>query len=150
MVLADRIPVVHGVESRNLVYSHGRHFQYPRNLIHNTNATESVLALSEIEERHDCSLFVLRGVPGHDFLDELLILRCELERDIGVVLGRVAMLQARSTMQLYSRDKYDSTYDIERAALIECRARNAEGPPLGPLELSEGPWGTSVCEWYQS
>ena len=90
--LANRVPVVHGVESGNLVYSHWRHFQYPRHLVHDAYAAEAVLALSEIEERHDGSLFVLRGVPGHNFLDELLILRRELEGDVEVVFGGVAML----------------------------------------------------------
>jgi hypothetical protein len=68
VVFADRVPVVHGVECRNLVYSHGRHLQYPRNLVHHTDAAESVLALSEIEERHDGGLHVLRGVAGDDLL----------------------------------------------------------------------------------
>jgi hypothetical protein len=53
-----------------------------------------MLALSEVEKRHYGGLFVLRGVPGNDFLDKFLILRRELEGDLEVVLGRVAMLQA--------------------------------------------------------
>lgn len=94
MVLAHGIPVVHGVECRNLVYTHGRHLQYPRYLIHNTDAAEAVLALSEVEKRHDGGLFVLRGVSGNDFLDEFLILRIEFEGNFEVVFRSVAMLQA--------------------------------------------------------
>jgi hypothetical protein len=77
--LAHGIPVVHGVESRNFVYTHGWHLQYPRDLVHNTNAAESVLALSNVKERHYGRLLILRGVSGDDLFDELLILRCELE-----------------------------------------------------------------------
>jgi hypothetical protein len=98
VVLADRVPVVHGVESRNLVYSHGRHLQYPRNLVHNTDAAEPVLALSEIEERHYGGLFVLRGVARDDLLDKLLILRGEFEGDFEVIFGRIAMLHITSAI----------------------------------------------------
>lgn len=91
--LAHGVPVVHGVESSNLVYTHWRHLQYPRHLVHDADAAESVLALSEVEERHDGGLFVLRGVPGEDLLDKLLILGSEFEGNLEVVLGRVAMLQ---------------------------------------------------------
>jgi hypothetical protein len=98
VVFADWVPVVHGVECRNLVYTHGRHLQYPRNLVHDTDAAESVLALSEIEERHDGGLLVLRGVAGDDFLDEFLILRREFEGNLEVVFGGVAMLQMVSAM----------------------------------------------------
>jgi hypothetical protein len=94
VVFADRVPVVHGVECRYLVHSHGRHLQYPRNLIHDADAAESVLALAEVEERHDGGLLVLRGVPGDDLFDERLILRREFEGNLEVVLGSVAMLYA--------------------------------------------------------
>jgi hypothetical protein len=65
--LAHGVPVVHGVESRNFVYTHGWHLQYPRNFIHNADAAESMLALSQVEKRHYGGLLVLRGVPGDDF-----------------------------------------------------------------------------------
>lgn len=92
---AHRVAVVHGVESGNLVDSHGRHLQEPRNLVHDADAGEAVLPLAEIEQRHDGGLLVLAGVAGQDFLDELLILGVELEGDVEVVLGRVAVLQGR-------------------------------------------------------
>lgn len=93
VVLAHGVPVVHCVESGNFVYTHGRHLEYPRNLVHDADAAESVLALAEVEKRHNGCLLVLRGVPRDDFLDELLILRRKFEGNLGVVLGRVAVLQ---------------------------------------------------------
>ena len=92
--LAHGVPVVHGVEGRNLVYTHWWHLQYPRNLVHDADAAESVLALSEVEERHDGGLLVLGGVSGDNLLDEFLILWCKFEGNFEVVLRRVAVLQA--------------------------------------------------------
>jgi hypothetical protein len=90
--LARGISVVHGVEGGDLVDTHGRHLQYARHLVHDADAREAVLALSEVEERHDGSLLVLRRVPGDNLLDELLVLRRELKGDFGIVLRRVAVL----------------------------------------------------------
>lgn len=95
MELAHRVAVVHGVESGNLVDSHGRHLQESRNLVHDTDAGETVLPLSEVEQRHDGGLLVLAGVAGQHFLDELLILGVEFEGDVEVVFGCVAVLQGR-------------------------------------------------------
>ena len=92
---AHGVAVVHGVESGNLVDSHGRHLQESRDLVHDADAGEAVLSLAEVEERHDGGLLVLAGVAGQDFLDKLLILGVELEWNAGVVLGRVAVLRGR-------------------------------------------------------
>ena len=100
MELARRIPVVHGVEGGDLVDTHWGHFQYPRNLIHDADAGEAVLALAEVEERHDGGLLVLGRVPRDNLLDELLVLRRELEGNVRIVLGRIAVLQAISVWQL--------------------------------------------------
>lgn len=89
---ARRIPIVHGVECGDLINTHGRHLQYPRDLVHDTDAGESVLALAKVEERHHGGLFVLRGVPGYDLLDELLVLGRELEWDVRIVLRCIAVL----------------------------------------------------------
>lgn len=99
MELAHRSAVVHGVESRDLIHTHGRHFQKSRYFIHDADAAESVLSLSEVEERHDRRLLVLGGVPGEDFLDKLLILRREFERYRGIVVGGVAVLRVTSATQ---------------------------------------------------
>ena len=92
VVLAHGGPVVHGVESRDLVHTHGRHLQYPCNLVHDADAAESVLALSEVEEWHNGGLLVLRGVPRDDLLDELFILGSEFEGNFEIIFGGVAML----------------------------------------------------------
>ena len=92
MELAHRVAVVHGVESGNLVDTHGGHFQSASNLVHDADAAETVLALAEVEQGHDGSLLVLRRVSAEDFLNELFILGVECEGDVEVVLWCVAVL----------------------------------------------------------
>lgn len=92
MVLAHRRAVVHGVERRDLVDSHGRHLEEARDLVHDAQAGESVLALAEVEDGHDGGLLVLRRVPGQDLFDEHIVLLGEFEGDAGVVVGGVAVL----------------------------------------------------------
>jgi hypothetical protein len=98
--LARGIPVVHGVKGGDLVDTHGRHLQYPRYLIHDADAREAMLALSEVEERHHGGLLVLRRVPRDNLLDELLVLRRELEGDFGIVLRRIAVLYVMSAIAI--------------------------------------------------
>jgi len=94
VVSAHRLAVVHCVESGYFVHAHWRHFQQSGDLIHDTNACPSVvLALSEIEKRHDCSFFILTGVSREDFLDESLVCFTEFEWDRRVVVGSVAVLR---------------------------------------------------------
>lgn len=57
------VTVVHGVERRHLVDTHGRHLQYPGYLVHDTDASEAVLPLPEIEQGHHGGLLILRGIP---------------------------------------------------------------------------------------
>jgi hypothetical protein len=57
--LARGVPVVHGVERGDLVYTHGWHLQYPCNLIHDADTGEAMLALAEVEQRHDGGFLVL-------------------------------------------------------------------------------------------
>lgn len=92
MKSAGGIPVVHGVERGDLVDAHWRHLQDSRNLIHDADAGEAVLALAQIQQWHHCRLLVLAWVAAQHLLDELLILRIELEGNRQVVLGRVAVL----------------------------------------------------------
>tara|TARA_R110002003_G_scaffold433_7_gene19750 strand:- start:2170 stop:2613 length:444 start_codon:yes stop_codon:yes gene_type:complete len=98
--LARGAAVVHGVERRHLVDTHGRHLQYAGDLVHDADAGESMLALSKVEQRHDGGLLILRRIPRQDLLDELLVLGRELEGDLGIVLGRVAVLQATLALPL--------------------------------------------------
>lgn len=62
VVFTNRVAVVHCVEGRDLVYPHWRHLQKSRNFVHDTDACEAVLALAEIEQRHNGGLLVLRWV----------------------------------------------------------------------------------------
>ena len=91
-VFSYRLSVVHGIKGRDFVNSHGRHFQQTSNLVHDANAGKSVLALSEVEKRHDGSLLVLRRVALEDLIDDFFVLCAELERDGWVVVGFVAVL----------------------------------------------------------
>jgi hypothetical protein len=148
VVFAHWCPVVHGVERRDLVHTHGRHLEEARNLVHDADAAEAVLALAKIQQGHDGGLLVLRGVAGDNLLDELLILLRELEWDRGVVLGRIAVLRAASVKPLEGRRREkDCTYDHERVA--PRRPRNAERPPLSARDLAQGAGGASAEEGYQ-
>ena len=104
MVLAYGGPVVHGVEGRDLVHTHGWHLQYPRDLIHDADASETMLSLSEIEKRHNSSLLVVGRVSRNDLLDELLILGTKLEWNGRVVLWGITVLRAVLAMQLTFED----------------------------------------------
>lgn len=95
MESANFLAVVHGVERRNLVHSHWRHLQQTCNLVHDADAGEAVLALAQVEQRHDRRLLVLRGVPLEDLGHDGLVLRGELEGYVGVVVGRVSVLLGR-------------------------------------------------------
>jgi hypothetical protein len=92
-ILAHGLSVVHGVESRDFVNSHRRHLQKPGNLVHDADARETMLALAEIEQGHDSSLFILWGVAVEDFVNDLQVVLVELERDGRVVVGFVAVLK---------------------------------------------------------
>lgn len=86
------IAIVHGVESRNLVHAHRWHLQSARNLIHDANAGEAVLALTEVKQRHHGGFLVLRRVALEDLGDEFFIGGVEFEGDGGIINGGVSML----------------------------------------------------------
>lgn len=94
VVFADGSAVVHGVESGNLVDAHWGHLEETGDLVHDADAGETVLSLAQIEQRHDGGLLVLWRVSGEDFLHELLAGSVEFEWDVGVVVGRVTVLQS--------------------------------------------------------
>lgn len=91
--LADRRAVVHGIEGGDLVDTHGGHLEQAGDLVHDADAGESVLALANVKNGHDGGLFVLGRVALQDLGNDLFVLGAELERDIGVVVGRVAVLR---------------------------------------------------------
>ena len=75
------VPIEHGVKRRNFVYTHGRHLQELRYVVHDADACPSlVLPLSEVEERDGSGLLVLRRVVRDDLLCTLHVFRCKLER----------------------------------------------------------------------
>lgn len=146
---ADGLAVVHGVEGGDLVNTHGRHLEEASDLVHDANAGEAVLALAQIEQRHDGGLLVLAGVAGEDLLDELLILLVELEGYRGIVLGSVSVLQAEVASARWhwasgyrwkcGGQRVRETYNGERVA------RGARGGGEGaPLGLASPPDGTEA------
>lgn len=101
--LAHGGAVVHGVEGGDLVDSHGGHLEQAGDLVHDADAGEAVLALAEVEQGHDGGLFVLSRVALEDLGDELLILGVELERQVGVVVGCVSVLERSEVSELPER-----------------------------------------------
>lgn len=91
-VLADRLAVVHGVEGCDLVDTHGGHFKHASDLVHDADAGEAVLALTEVEQGHDSGLLVLGRVALEDLIGEFEVLLGKLEREGRVVVGLVAVL----------------------------------------------------------
>lgn len=92
-VLADGRPVVHRVEGGDLVDTHGRHLEEARDLVHDADRREAVLALAQVEDRHDGGLLVLRGVSLEQLFDDSLVFGRKFEGDGGVVVGGVAVLE---------------------------------------------------------
>lgn len=90
--LANRRPVVHGVEGGHFVDSHGGHLEDASDLVHDTDAGEAVLALAQVQQWHDCGLLVLWWVPLEDLGDDGFILGGKFEGDAGVVVGCVSVL----------------------------------------------------------
>jgi len=59
---ADGVAVVHCVEGGDFVDAHGWHLEYARYLIHDADAREAVLPLTQIKEGHHGGFFILWGV----------------------------------------------------------------------------------------
>jgi hypothetical protein len=93
---ADRFAVVHCVEGCDFVDAHRGHLEEAGDLIHNADAGVAMLTLTKVQEGHDSSLLVLRGITGEDLLDELVVLLGELEGEGGIVLGGVAVLDRKN------------------------------------------------------
>ena len=91
-VLANGLPVVHGIESCDFVDTHGGHLEEAGDLVHDADAGVAVLALAQVENGHNSTLLVLRRIALEDLIDELEVLVVELERDGRVVVGLVAVL----------------------------------------------------------
>jgi hypothetical protein len=91
-VLANRLAVVHGVEGRDLINTHWGHLEHASDFVHDTDAGEAVLALTEVKQGHDSSLLVLGRVALEDLIGEFEVLLGKLEREGRVVVGLVAVL----------------------------------------------------------
>lgn len=91
-VLANRVAVVHGVEGRDLVNTHWGHLEHASDFVHDTDAGETVLALTEVKQGHDSSLLVLGRVALEDLIGEFEVLLGKLEREARVVVDLVAVL----------------------------------------------------------
>lgn len=92
MELSDWIPVVHSIECSNLIHTHWWHLQHPCNLVHDAQAAESMLPLSEVQKGHHSGLLVLGRVSLEDLIDELVVLFGELEGDTGIVHWGISVL----------------------------------------------------------
>lgn len=131
MVSAHGLSVVHGVECGHLVNSHWGHLQYPGDLIHDADAAETVLPLSEVEQWHNSRLLVLGWVSSKDFIDELLADLIELERDVWVVLLGVAVLRVIDESSVRARQAWmriGCVHTMKRAsdlaAVLALKGRN--------------------------
>lgn len=93
--LADRGTVVHGVEGGDFVDAHGGHFKDASDFVHDADRSITVLALAEVEQGQDGRLLVLRRVALDDLGDNFLVLLGELEGDIRIIVGGVAVLKKR-------------------------------------------------------
>ena len=80
MADGEDLPIKHGVEGCNLVYSHCRHLEQLSDIVHDADTCPAlVLPLAEIEKRNDGGFLVLRWVMRDDFLCSLHVFRVELK-----------------------------------------------------------------------
>lgn len=119
-VLAHRVPVVHGVESGHLVDAHRGHLEDARHLVHHGQARPSVLALAEVQDRHDGGLFVLGWVTLEDLIDQAEVRFVEFEWDRGVVFGCVAVLRNEKLVHRDLRRRCIGERDIPGTYDKEC------------------------------
>lgn len=127
-VLANRLTVVHGVEGRNLVNAHWGHLEHASDLVHDADAGEAVLALTEVKQRHDSSLLVLGRVALEDLIGECEVLFGKLEREGRVVVGLVAVLLETITVSIWISD---SPILRRNWRLKHRRGRKEYAPPKG-------------------
>mmetsp|Transcript_18880 Transcript_18880/g.29535 ORF Transcript_18880/g.29535 Transcript_18880/m.29535 type:complete len:230 (-) Transcript_18880:179-868(-) len=94
VVLANLIPVVHGVEGGNLVYTHGGHVEDHCNLVHSRDwnpASASkirhvfCLLLGQVQERHDCRTLVVGWILLQDNGNLLVVLGGEIPKQVSIV-----------------------------------------------------------------
>jgi hypothetical protein len=86
-----------------------------------------VLPLSEIQERHDCRLFVLGRVALENLLNELVVLLSEVERNAGIVIRCISVLV-----------ETPSVSDMRRCSASYCRAMDREPTTKRASEATRG------------
>jgi hypothetical protein len=59
-----------------------------------------MLTLSEVEQRHNGRLLVLRRIPFEYLIDELIVLLSELEGYAGIIFGGISMLCIRQLVSI--------------------------------------------------
>lgn len=126
-VLAHWFPVKHRVEGCDLVDTHRGHLQDPCDLVHDTDAGEAMLALSQVQKRHDSGLLILRGVALKDLIDESEVLLIELERDRGVVVRLVSMLEEQNISIRIRQLERKQDILLSEAKLGDCGGGRTKG-----------------------
>jgi hypothetical protein len=134
--LAHGGAVVHGVEGGDLVDAHGRHLEDACHLVHDADAGEAMLPLTQVQNGHHGGLLVLRRVPLEDLGDDSLIGGCELERDVGVVVGSVAVHHEGVASPLRGQRK---------CAIRNVRPRCSAGGPDGCPHEERGQFARHGC-----
>lgn len=86
-----------------------------------------MLALSQVQKRHDSGLLVLRGVALQDLIDESEVLLIELERDRGVVVRLVSMLEEQDISIRISQLARKQDILLSDAKLGDCGGGRTKG-----------------------
>ena len=90
VVLAHWRPIKHRIEGSDLIHINFTHIQYLGNLVHSAQRDPvAVLLLGYVEQRNDSRALVVPRVLRHHSLDLAVVLLCEVEGRVGVVVGSV-------------------------------------------------------------
>jgi hypothetical protein len=116
MPLAYGTSVVHCVECSNLIDTHRRHLQQSSNFIHDAQACETMLPLSEIENWHHGRFLVLWWIALQNLIDELVILLRELEGNASIIIRRIAVLKYGTLVSLQLLWSLNWTHNLEGIA----------------------------------
>ena len=88
-----------------------------------------MLSLAKIKQGHYSCLFVLRWISLQDFGDELLIDAVEFERDVGIVVGGVAVLRggAKVSIQVMIAKEIGKQEDIGTKWVLRLEGHRRRG-----------------------
>lgn len=85
--------VIHGIKGGDFINPHRRHLKNAGNLVHDTYTGPAMLSLAEIKKGHYSCLLILGGIPLENFIDQSKVLFIEFERNVGIVVWCVSMLE---------------------------------------------------------